>query len=60
MFFGGADYDGKYSFCINEPSEVILTQWGKLSSPCLLEMHVKYTMVYELVAIHHVCQNMRL
>ena len=57
--FGGADYDGENSFCINEPSEVIWTQEGKFSSTCLLEMHVKDMIVYELAAICHACQNMR-
>ena len=58
--FGGADYDGENSFCINEPSDVILTQWGKFSSPYLLEMHAKDMIVNELAAICPVCQNMRL
>ena len=57
--FGGADYDGENSFSINEPSDVILTRGGKCSSTCLLEMHVKDMMVYELAAICPVCQNMR-
>ena len=57
--FRGADYDGENIFCINEPSDVILTQRGKSSSTCQLEMHVKDMMVYELAAICPVCQNMR-
>ena len=58
--FGGADYDGEKMAGIHEPCDVTLTQWAKFSSPCLLEMHVKDMMVYELAAICPACQNMRL
>ena len=56
--FRDADYDGENIFCINELCDVILTQWGKFSSNCLLEMHVKDRMVYDLAAICPVCQYM--
>ena len=58
--FGGADYDGERIFCIHEPCDVILTQWGKIYYSCLLKLHVKDTLVYATAAIYPVCQNMRL
>ena len=58
--FGSADYNGEKIFGINEPCDIILTQWGKFSSTCLFQMHVKDMIVYELPALCSVCQNMRL
>ena len=53
--FRGADYDGEKTFCINEPCDVILTEWGKFSSTCLFKILVKDMLVYESAAICPVC-----
>ena len=58
--FWGADYDGDKMFCISEPCDVILMQWGKFPSSCLLKVHVEDMLVYASAVIFPVCQNMRL
>ena len=37
--FGGADYDGEKVFCINEPCDIILTQWGKFCHMSCMPKH---------------------